>query len=99
MAEAAAEPEPTWALAVEPAPLHAKLLLSIAPAAGMLTRQEEPVLKLFMNLAQRGLQGSIVTALKNYTPLYMGCIHKDSLYKLKPCTCRDRRIMYRKHSM
>ena len=37
--------------------------------------------------------------LKNYTPLYMGCIHKDPLYKLKPCTCRDGRTMYRKHSM
>ena len=37
--------------------------------------------------------------LKIYTPLYMGCIHKDPLYKLKPCTCRDSRTMYRKHSM
>ena len=78
MAEAAAEPEPTWALAVEPAPLHAKLLLSIAPAAGMLTRQEEPVLKLFMNLAQRGLEGSIVTVEDFRTKLMWGELRAEA---------------------
>ena len=78
MAEAAAEPEPTWALAVEPAPLHAKLLLSIAPAAGMLTRQEEPVLKLFMNLAQRGLEGSIVTVEDFRTKLMWGELRTEA---------------------
>ena len=41
----------------------------------------------------------VAASLKNYTPLYMGYIHKDPLYKLKPCTCRDSRTMYRKHSM